>query len=244
MARRFLWVAALPFAIYGQNPDSAPRFEVAAIKVHPIGEPVSKTNSPGQHAVFGISLKRLLLGAYGITEYQLAGPGWMSSEPYDLVAKVPPGTTEAQRRVMLQNLLTERFQIRLHHEQRVLNAYELTIASGGLKLTAAAPDAKPDYMRKGAALNGRVTMTAEHCSLSKLAEGLSEELGELVQDKTATPGLFAFSFQFARRDSTDPEAGSPLPSVLQSQLGLRLEPRKAPMDVLVIDHAEKVPVEN
>jgi uncharacterized protein (TIGR03435 family) len=87
-------------------------------------------------------------------------------------------------------------------------------------------------------------MVAEHCSLSRLAEALSEELGVLVKDETATKGMFAFSFQFARSTATDPEAGESLSFVLQDQLGLDLERRRGPMDLLVIDHAERIPDEN
>jgi uncharacterized protein (TIGR03435 family) len=121
-------------------------FEVATIKVSTDDTPPPArgfgrvsggpdTTSPGQFAAFGISLKNILLrDAFNLEEFQYVAPSWMSDHIYDVVAKVPPGTNRDQFRVMLQDLLIERFRIVLHHEQRTTEIYELTIGKGGLKM--------------------------------------------------------------------------------------------------------------
>jgi uncharacterized protein (TIGR03435 family) len=76
--------------------------------------------------------------AYGVETDQISGPGWIDSEKYAIAARVPPGTTEDQFRVMLQNLLTQRFKLTLHHEPKELSVYDLIVAKGGPKLKPAA----------------------------------------------------------------------------------------------------------
>ena len=74
------------------------------------------TPDPGRYTTSNMTLKGLLVSAYDVKAYQITGPAWIETERYDIVAKVPAGATKEQFRVMLQNLLAERFKIELHRE--------------------------------------------------------------------------------------------------------------------------------
>ena len=79
----------------------------------------------------GLTLKNLLTVAYGVKNYQISGPGWLDTERYDIMAKMPPDTTKEQFALMLQSLIAERFKLTLHRETKDLPLYELAVAKGG-----------------------------------------------------------------------------------------------------------------
>jgi uncharacterized protein (TIGR03435 family) len=98
------------------------------------------TRDPGRITYTNIPLTLLLTLAYDVKNFQVKAPSWMDSEHYDISAKVPEGATKEQTAVMLQNLITERFQLVLHHETKEMSGYELTIAKTGSKLKESAPE--------------------------------------------------------------------------------------------------------
>jgi uncharacterized protein (TIGR03435 family) len=108
------------------------------------------TADPGQITWSGATLKMLLTDAYDVKPYQVTGPSWLDSERYDIVAKVPPGTTKEQVKVMWQNLLADRFGVTLHHVSKVFPVDEIVPAKGGVKIKEttldpkAAADSSPD----------------------------------------------------------------------------------------------------
>ena len=83
------------------------------------------TADPGQATFSDVTLSSLLMTAYDVKSYQIQGPNWVGTEKYDIVAKVPAGTSKEQFHLMLQNLLTERFRIVLHHESKQFQGFEL-----------------------------------------------------------------------------------------------------------------------
>ena len=146
---------------------------------------------------------------------------------------------------MLQSLLAERFKLSFHRETRALPGYALVVGRGGLK-------AKPSEPEADSRTNSRWgSLEAAGCSMAHLALKLSEVLHLPVADFTAVPGEFDFQLKWTSDEmqATPPDAvpdaasGPSLFAALQEQLGLKLESRKVPADVLVIDHAEK-PSEN
>jgi uncharacterized protein (TIGR03435 family) len=98
------------------------------------------TSDPGQITYTGMSMKTLLVNAYGVKTYQVSGPNWIDSERFDIVAKVPMGSTKDDVKLMLQNLLMERFKLTLHREKKDLPMYALVVAKGGPKLKESPPD--------------------------------------------------------------------------------------------------------
>src|ERR1017187_586637 len=98
------------------------------------------SSDPGQITYTNVSLKNVLMNAYGVKDFQISGPGWLDSERYDIVAKVPRGATKEQSKVMMQNLLAERFKLALHREKKDLPMYALVVGKNGPKLTESVED--------------------------------------------------------------------------------------------------------
>jgi uncharacterized protein (TIGR03435 family) len=148
---------------------------------------------------------------------------------------------------MLQGLLAERFKLVFHREPRRIAHYALVVARGGPKLRAAEGDpasARQSY-GKGKIFHSQITMDT-------LAMLLSRQLRETVLDMTGVPGRYDVKLEWAleglrtaeTKEAEERAAGASIFTALQEQLGLKLEPRKDPLDVLVVDRAERVPVAN
>ena len=101
------------------------------------------TSDPGRIRYNFMSLKTLLMNAYDVKGFQISGPTWLDSERFDIQATMPPETTKEQLRVMLQNLLAERFALKVHHETKELPMYSLVVAKSGPKMKESAPEEAP-----------------------------------------------------------------------------------------------------
>lgn len=151
--------------LFGQTATKPPAFEVASTKPagpyvdgSPSGGMVGGpgTSDPGRVTFPRASLSYLLAAAYGALGDQISGPGWLNSSDYRYVinATMPPNTTKEQFRLMLQNLLAERFHVRLHHETQSRPGYELVVAPGGTKLKEWTPATDAAPFRPGLDANG------------------------------------------------------------------------------------------
>jgi len=141
--------------VYGQSASAQPAFEVASVKravssASSGGVIVSfgaaglrRTSDPGRVDYRSISLSSLVIEAYDIKRYQFSGPSWMDSERFDIVAKAPPGADREQVRLMLQNLLAERFKMTLHRERKEMPMYSLAVARSGPKIRESAEESAP-----------------------------------------------------------------------------------------------------
>jgi len=240
---------AIPALLLAAMLLQAASFDAASIKPSdaPNGNSSGIDTDNGLLRAHNVTLKRCINGAYGIPEAQiLGGPKWIDELRYEIVAKTGEHAGENGLMTMLQDLLADRFQLKLHHETRTVSGYELTVAKGGVKATPSEPgtDSATDTSKRG----GR--MDAKACSMSRLALKLADILGAPVSDLTNTNGKFDFALRWVPDDlqarpgaSSDTPAGPTLFTALQEQLGLKLEARKVPVDVLVIDHAD-LPSEN
>jgi len=225
--------------VFGQT------FEVASIKPSSAetGSSSGISTKSGRMNARNVTLKRCMLGAYGIPEVQiLGGPKWVGENRYDIDAKAigPAGNSELM--AMLQGLLAERFQLSFHRETRPLSGFVLTIGKSGLKAKTSAPDTQSKTN------SGRGRLDAESCTMAQLALKLSEALKVPVLDQTEIKGAFDFRLEWTpdemqAKTPDAPPSGPSLFSAVQEQLGLRLEGRKVPAEVLVIDRAE-LPSEN
>ena len=143
--RRLLPFAALVIvSAAAQEPSAKPSFEVVSIRPVPDGEMFPPQGGPGssdpeRFTAKNILAKVLLFRAYAVKNYQVSGPGWFDTARYDIAAKIPPGATEEQFDLMLQQMLEERFKLKLHHTTKEFPAYNLVLAKGGLKLKASMP---------------------------------------------------------------------------------------------------------
>jgi uncharacterized protein (TIGR03435 family) len=216
--------------------------------------------SPGGLVAENVTVRALIRAAYRMDESSMkGGPGWLDRERYDVVARTAARTSEDQLRLMLQNLLADRFQLRVHRETKEGPGYSLTIAGkNGPKLqpadAAGCAATKPNpcgSFRKSAS----GSITGERVSMADLAHFLAKLTGLPVTDNTGLPGVFDISFQAAMQDgvsasntreSTNAAADTALPSLftaLREQLGLKLERARGAAEFLVIDSAGK-PSEN
>ena len=223
------------FTAFGQD-AAKPAFEVASVKPSQRGSSGGGiTPGPTGLTARNVTLLFCIRIAYDVQDYQVAGPDWISTEQYDIAAKTGAPVQQDQLRLMLQTLLAERFKLVMHREQRTRSVYQLVVGNNGPKLTPA----KPDESSGITADIGHLTLSA--ASMPVLARRLSQQLHEPVLDATGLTGTYDFTLDWAQNDSVP---GPSLFTAVQEQLGLKLETKKVPVDVLVIDHAEKIPTAN
>lgn len=194
-----------------------------------------------------VTLLSLLVHAYGLRPDQIVGaPSWASTMRLDVKAKVSDPDlehmkhlTRQQRVDMLLPILAERFALRAHLEEKEMATYDLLPARDGVKMAALQP--KPDDPTpRGQFMFGRDRVEITSGALSILANALAMQLERSVVDKTGLTGVYTLQLRWA----PNPEAADAdnLPSLftaLQEQLGLRLQPSRGPVKVLVIDHIDR-----
>jgi uncharacterized protein (TIGR03435 family) len=256
-----------------QNAPVQARFEVASVKRADQCS-LGRTINPRSVTLTGMPLKPLLMQAFNVKLEQIEGPAWLESECFDISARIPDGGSLDQLSAMLQGLLTERFKLAAHKEDRPSKGYALVVDKGGPKFKAddpnvnfAAQGAKPGAkipqgsILFGANGNGRLrgamTMAVLASSLSRQGYGPVQDAtgltGKYDIDLTWTPDpAFRPTGQLAPASATTPPAadipaapeGSSLFTAVRESLGLRLERRDVPAQFLVIDRIERSPSEN
>jgi uncharacterized protein (TIGR03435 family) len=226
-----------------------PAFEVASVKPDKSPGRGNRTDVHGNRLSFAGSLFRCIQDAYNVKDYQISGPEWIKDARYDIQAVEPEGTQDKNSwRPMLQTLLAQRFQLKLHRETRQLPVFALVIAKQGPKL-------HKSENPTGSDVSGRGThYTFSGVSMPELAEVLSSEITDRpVVDRTGLSGQFDFTLRYSRDSEPDvagrarAEGNSADPDVftaLEDQLGLKLVATKAPIEFLIIDIVEKAPTEN
>jgi uncharacterized protein (TIGR03435 family) len=244
-----------------------PVFEVAAIKLNQSGSGSSRSNTNnGRFTATNVSLKNVMeYEAYGIPGSRiLDGPKWLDSTRFDIEAKMDDseaghlhslahGPRRLETQAMFQQLLADRFKLAVHWETRELPVYALVAAKKGSKLQPTKESTEGSGTSSHNSKSGS-QFTAKGVTLPELAEGLtqelSRELGRSIIDKTEIKGRYDLTLQWtpdagAATDSaaSSADSGPSIFTAVQEQLGLKLEPAKAPVQVLVIDHAE-MPSEN
>jgi uncharacterized protein (TIGR03435 family) len=247
-------LAQAPARAQSHANGGAPQFDVASLKPgQPIPGDKIYTNlgsvSHGTLTLTNTSLADCLRYAFGLTSNdQLSGPDWIKSKVvrFDIVAKAPPDTPLGQIRLMLQTLLTDRFLLALHREQKELSYVALVIGKKGPKLQEATPDSDASGNKF---LIGQIV--SNHISTMTLATVLSRFTGQTILDMTGLTGEYDLKLQWTPENapasagaSLDAETGTSLFAAVEQQLGLKLEVRKGPVEITVIDHAERVPVQN
>jgi uncharacterized protein (TIGR03435 family) len=221
------------------------------------------TRDPGRFVTENFTLYNVILAAYRIERYQLPAPDSVRTTRVDITAKVPEGATRGQFPIMLQNLLAARFKLALHREKKEMTVYELTVRGDHPKLkeSVGEPDPAPRLDKDGLPIislmirNGRTQLDVTHESMDQLADTLSGQVEGQVSDATGLKGRYDITLNWARdpvrpvaaeepAGATGDNSGPNLFAALEQQLGLKLVQKKGLVEVLVIDHMEKTPVEN
>jgi uncharacterized protein (TIGR03435 family) len=225
----------------------APSFESASVKpavngTTREGRPQGSIKAtPGYVVVSNSTLSECIQWAYSLSSYQVSGPSWIDSERYDISARAASPAPEAQLRLMLRPLLSERFRLEFHRETKTLPGYALLVAQGGPKLRESTAGGEPD-MKMNRSIVVAQAMPMEHFVTLLMRSGRGP-----VVDLTGLVGRYDFTFDLAKYvtpDTPPDDMFTALCQALQQELGLRVEARKLTLEVLVLDHAEKAPLEN
>ena len=267
----FLTLALSCFCLAQAQP---PAFEVASVKLSsPLasgggckGGP--GTTDPGIFTCTNQTLQDLIITAFHVNFYQIFSAD--NQTKYEISAKVPAGTIRPEFDLMMQQLLIERFKLAYHFEKKEMQVYNLIVAKNGLKMHESPPldpapatgdkqppEAKPhrpiEFDADGfpkvappprqsfsmAAQDGLFRWTCKDTGIPMIAGMVGAHLEGPVTDLTGLKGTYDFSLSWSVVDS-----GPTLAQALQDQLGLTLVRSKGPVDIFVIDHVEKTPIEN
>ena len=226
-----------PYVRAQSQPASRLEFEVASIKPpNPTGDRgTNMSTDGGTLRMHNATLKFCIIAAYGVQDYLIeGGPNWVARDKFEITAKAAGSVQHEGLVRMLQSLLADRFKLALHRETKQRPVYALTLGKNGPKLHLSDPGSESLLGRRG----GRGPLVGQSASMPGLASILSMLMERKVLDQTGLTGAYDFTLEYAPMDAID----SPLPSLvtaLQDQLGLKLDATRGPVEVLVIDHAEK-----
>ena len=229
------------------------------------------TDSPGQWTATSATVRYLVYMAWELDVYRRSGPKSMNSAWFDIVAKLPPGTNKHDFHLMLQRLLIDRIGLVIHHESKETELYEMVIAKGGVKLKSAEP--APALRTNGTVTldkngksqlspgiphglilqvpGGGIQAQGRMQTTADIARNFSSVIaaGRPVIDKTGLNGVFDYDvlylpeFQGANVDDAN-TPGEYFAAAVERQLGLKLQSKKGPVDVVVIDSFNKTPTAN
>jgi len=219
-----------------------PTFTVASVKPAEFQKP-SITIDPGRVVFTSVTLKTLITRAYGVKDYQVRGPEWIANTAYTIQATMPADTSDTTVWQMLQTLLGERFQLTVRRAPEEMSVYALVPGKNGPKLKAAV-GGEPSIRFRGGAIQ------ASSSTLPSLVNLLNVMVDRPVVNETGINGAYDFTLAFtpdpnmgigAKKMSIEMEmsktesAGGSIFTAIQEQLGLKLEPRKALVDVLFVE---------
>jgi uncharacterized protein (TIGR03435 family) len=248
------WVSGIVLCVIGatvaqaQKPPASQsyptQFEVASVRLleKPAGDGFTRISDPGAltYTAHNVSLEFLIEVAFGVQDYQIQGkPAWMGSTVYDVSAKpdAEKAPTYEQLKPMMQQLLAQRFHLQTHTEEKQMKGYSLVVAKGGERL-------KPS--KSGGAVSAYIMsnrLQAPGVDAKGLAAMLTLVLKQPVHDDTGIRRIFDVQMEFAPMGGQESSSPSIFTAV-QEQLGLKLEPAKVPVQMVVIDHVERAPTEN
>ncbi len=251
--------AQIPVARRPPCAEVAANLAYDVVSIHPSKpneNPHQETRSMGaggdRFRATNIQLAQLLQFAYDLPEDQISGlTGPAASTPFDIEAKVlapdpatPVHLKDRQLQCMVVPLLADRFHLVTHTETRTRSLYELVAVKGGPRLERAA-DSDHDGSLNTTTTNTAWKLTARAVTMTDFATSLAQARRRPILNKTGLEGRYTFTLTWISEDAedTDQSAAPGLLTALQEQLGLKLQPAKGPVDVLVVDHVE-MPTEN
>jgi uncharacterized protein (TIGR03435 family) len=250
------WLVALMAVAATAAP---PAFEAASVKPNKVGSAGGEghtrekiEHSPVTLTMTNVTLNSCVKWAYGVRDFQiLDAPGWFASERYDIAAKTLAPASEDEFRLMLRALLAERFGLAVRVEKKERPVYALAVGKNGPRLHRAAGDGA------GGMRPGDGVLVFHNVSMADFADRLANrplKVDRPVLDRTGLTGTYDFSLKFAENaaelksslegmERGDP-GGPSVFTIIEEQLGLRLDSRKDSIDVLIVEHAGKIPSDN
>jgi uncharacterized protein (TIGR03435 family) len=274
--------------LLAQAPTAKVEFEVASVRPYSVNQADSSVTlgvrmDGAQVRIVGLTMRDLLGMAYRVKLYQLNGPDWIASERYDINAKLPAGVSPEKMPEMVQSLLSERFGVHLHREQKEMPVYVLQVGKPPLRLKESLvdPNASPptavQVTGTGSAAGVSVNLgngssytfaggkfEAKKVTAGAIAAVLERFTDRPVMDRTELKGTYDFEFTVTPEDTQTlmiraainagvqlpPQAlrlvdngGNPVETGAE-QLGLKLDSRRLPVEMIVIDQVNKTPTDN
>jgi uncharacterized protein (TIGR03435 family) len=222
--------------------SNAQVFEAASVKsAAPTTGRGGRATVSGDRATYAnTTLLNALARAYAVKGYQIDGPAWIRTERYDIVAKAPDNTPQDQIPLMLQALLIERFQLRLHREQKEMQVYVLSAGKGAPKFEKSAGELSYDMSNNHRVLKNQ--------TMAQLSDFLSLTVQRPVFDRTGLAGTYNFPLDISMEELGGINANPDSPALsiftIVEGIGLKLESRKEQVEIIVVDSGNKVPTEN
>lgn len=225
-------------------------FEVASVRLNTLNDRIVTINvGPGpRFTARGYTLVLLMQRAYGVMDWNVTGgPDWIRVDRFDVAAKarVEGNLTEAQLQPRLQQLLAERFKLKLHRTTREMSGYALVVGKDGPKIKASNGEENRDSFRMNA-----TGLSGQGVSMTDFARFVAGKLGLIAVDETGLPGIYDFKVdwkveadQIGAGDDPREALRFAAMNALQNQLGLKLVPKKIGVETLVIESVEQ-PSEN
>jgi uncharacterized protein (TIGR03435 family) len=187
--------------------------------------------SHGRATLEAATLRQMIVQAYQVQRVLVqGGPAWYDDDQYDVVANAASAdATAADIRVMLQNLLADKFKLAVHRETKEVTMYSLTLGKGGAKLHEAPADEATAMQQDE---KGGIVFRRQ--PVATLVNTLANRLESPVVNMTGLNGLYDYRLELG----LDP-TGSAVLTAVQEQLGLKLDGRQSPLQVLIVDHADR-----
>jgi len=243
--------AALAALVLAQSPPRA-QFEVASVKANTRGGGTTRRIEQQTLTYLNITLGEFIQMAYGVRRYKVQGEDWITAPKanrYDIVAKASAPATEAELQAMLAPLLEDRFHLKTHREKRMLPVYVLVQAKGGAKVTTGdggeqnvSPDPAGGFRFRNYPIGGLLAIMSA-----------MPTIGRPVLDRTGLTGRYNFSANLQDLKagaSTEDfksavfQSDTPVFARLEEQLGLKLNSAREPIELLIVDHADRVPTDD
>jgi uncharacterized protein (TIGR03435 family) len=237
------WVCLASISALAQ--PATPSFEVASIRADEPGrERIEAT--PGRLTMQNVRLTTCIRWAYDVQEQQISGPAWLNDTWFSIFAKADTPAGEPALRQMLQTLLMQRFHLVFHRQSKELSTYVLVVAKNGHKLEPTDVEGSPSFQ------TGKMNLTGKGATVGQLIEFLSREIHIPIIDQTGLTGRFNYfldinayvSDELRQSNGVPPEATGIIALAMQSQLGLKLEGKKAVVDMIMVDSVDRTPTEN
>jgi uncharacterized protein (TIGR03435 family) len=237
-------------------------YDVASIKPNKGDDTNNARTVPDGMVAREISLAPFVAVAYGVDYVSLKGaPDWLVRDKFDIDFKMEPAVADAYKQLslperklaqehMLQTLFRERMKLAVHAEMKEGPSYALVVTKGGLKFHRTADANASGGTFKIESGEGGVTVVTSHGGrVDSLVNTLTDLMGVPVINQTGLVGSYDFTLKFAParmaaaqaagNGAPAPETAPELATAIQEQLGLKLEPTKGPIKIVVIDHVER-----
>jgi len=214
-----------------------PAFEIASVKAGQPG-PERIEVGPGSVTMRNVRLPGCIRWAYSVREDQVSGPPWMADVWFEITGKAAGPATPVELRTMMQTLLAERFKLTLHRQVKEMSALVMTVSKGGHKMKAVEAEGSPSFK------TGKLNLTGTGATLSQLTDFLSREIRFPIIDQTGLTGRFDYFLDIGsyvteemRKEGGNgppPDAPTIVAQAMMAQLGLKLDSKKAPVEMLIV----------